>query len=141
MKRKKLVSDISVDFFPHIHFCSYNLFIAIVLSAPSNCLFRRYIWFNNLNLSLILFRMEMRWRKGPSSSTTFPPITSLKVRISPQNFLTFSLNLRPYLVPVLIYWTWTKTTPQKSHPLNIVSWCCYGQKLWSHNLFFKILLF
>ena len=70
---------------------------------------------------LTLFRMGRRvGKKVPP--TSFSPVTSTNVGISPQNFLTFSFNplidcckiSSLYLVPVPNYWTWTKTTPQKS---------------------------
>ena len=54
-------------------------------------------------------------------STSFFPITSTNVGISPKNFLAFSFNPLThwckisglYLVAVRNYWTWTKITPQK----------------------------
>ena len=56
-----------------------------------------------------------------SPPTSFPLVTSRNVRISPQNFMTFSFNPLPhwckisslYLMPVSNYSTWAKTTPQK----------------------------
>ena len=74
-------------------------------------------------LILTLFRMEGR-QKGPP--TSFSPVTSTNVRISPQNFpqKTFWLLILTlltdwciisslHLVPVPNCWTSTKTTPQK----------------------------
>ena len=54
---------------------------------------------------LTLFKMGEEWAKA--SLTRISPVTSLKVDIGPQNFLTFSFNpfatpiknLRPNLVP------------------------------------------
>ena len=53
--------------------------------------------------------------------TSFSPVTSANVGISPQNFLTVILTLLPhwcklsrrYLEPVPNYWTWTKAIPHK----------------------------
>ena len=54
--------------------------------------------------------------------TSFSPATSTKIEISPKNLLTFSYTTllqhwckfpRSYLVPVINYWTWAKSTPQK----------------------------
>ena len=68
--------------------------------------------------TLTLLKMEAK-----RTHTSFPPVTSVNVEISPQNFLTLLTQWceisRPYLVPVPNYWTWTKTTPQKSG--------CFGQ--------------
>ena len=50
-------------------------------------------------------------------STSFSPVTSTKVGISPKNFLTLLPHWCEipslYLMPVPNYWTWTKTAPQK----------------------------
>ena len=53
---------------------------------------------------------------------SFSIVTSRNVRITPKTcwLLVFTLLphwckiLRPYLVPVPSYWTWTKSTPQKN---------------------------
>ena len=53
--------------------------------------------------------------------TSCSPVTSIKVKVSPQNFWLLVLILlthwckisRSYLVPLPNYWTWTKTTLQK----------------------------
>ena len=55
----------------------------------------------------------------PASSSS---VTSTNVRTSPENLRLLVLNILPhwckisslYLVPIPNYWTWTKTTPQKS---------------------------
>ena len=57
-------------------------------------------------------------RKKPPP-TSFSPVTSTNVGLSPQNFLTNPLprwckTSRSYLVLVPNYWTWTKITSQKS---------------------------
>ena len=79
------------------------------------------------NYLLPLFRMRGEGVRGkkvlppPPPSTSFFPITSTNVGISPKNFLAFSFNPLThwckisglYLVPVRNYWTWTKITPQK----------------------------
>ena len=54
--------------------------------------------------------------------TSFSPVISTNVRISPQNFLAFSFDPLTgwckiwslYLVSVPNYWTWTKTMPKKN---------------------------
>ena len=50
-------------------------------------------------------------------STSFSPVTSTNVGISPKNFLTLLPHWCEipslYLMPVPNYWTWTKTAPQK----------------------------
>ena len=50
----------------------------------------------DLNLFLILKLLRMGEQKG--HSTRFSPITYTNVRVSPQNFLTFSYN--PFTTPV-----------------------------------------
>ena len=56
---------------------------------------------------------------GKKTSSSFAPLISINVRITPKNFLTFRHLAylckisRPYLVPVTNYSTWTKSTPQK----------------------------
>ena len=49
------------------------------------------IWSHLLNKFLILFRM-VGAKSPPPSATSFSSVTSTNVRISPQNFLTFSFN-------------------------------------------------
>ena len=66
-------------------------------------------------------RGEGRGEGQKRPATSFSPVTSTNVRISPWNILTFSFNLlphwckvsRPYLVPVPNYWTWTMSTQEK----------------------------
>ena len=73
-----------------------------------------------LSIVLTLFSIGGGGRQN-GSPTSFFPVTSTNVGISPQNFLTFNFNhlshwckiSRPYLVPVPNHWSWTKTTPQK----------------------------
>ena len=79
---------------------------------------------NKNNMALTLFRNEGGegvGKKAPSSSLPSPP----PPLPAPTNFqLVFFLVLillphwckisKPYLVPLLNYWTWTKITPQKS---------------------------
>ena len=48
--------------------------------------------------------------KRTSQLTSFSSETSANAGVSPQNVLTFNFN--PFPVPN--YWSWTKTTPQKS---------------------------
>ena len=53
--------------------------------------------------------------------TSFSPVTSTNVGVTPQNFWLLLLNFlphwckisRPHLVLVLNYWTWAKNIPQK----------------------------
>ena len=71
-------------------------------------------------VTLTLFRTGAK-----RTLTSFSLVFSVNVEIIPQNFLTLLTHWckisRPYLVPVPNYWTWTKTTPQKS--------VCFGQVL------------
>ena len=74
-------------------------------------------------------------RVQKSPPTSFSPVTSTNVRISHQDFLSFSFTLLTdwckisslYLLPVADYWTWTKTTLQKKPENARVT------KLWSHD--------
>ena len=73
------------------------------------------------NLSLTLFRMERGGKTPPPPRTSFSPITSTNVGISPKNYnihLQYNLN----------------------HVIKFCLWC-HGQELWRHNLYFKISLF
>ena len=68
-------------------------------------------------IRLTLFRIG--WQKV--NPTSFSPVTSINVGISPKNLLNFSFKPFPTLVwnfkgipsAVPNYWTWTKTTLQK----------------------------
>ena len=53
---------------------------------------KNYSWMNSSlqYVPLTLFRMGGGGQKG--SPTSFSPVTPTNVRISPQNFLTFSFN-------------------------------------------------
>ena len=61
------------------------------------------------------------WGGQKDPPTSFSPVISTNVGISPKNVLTFSFNPLPhwckipslYLVPVPNHWTWTKTTPRR----------------------------
>ena len=71
------------------------------------------------HLFLTLFRMG--GQKAPPPPTSFSPVTSTNVVISPKTFWLLVLTLLPhwceisslYLVPVSNYWIWTKATPQQ----------------------------
>ena len=94
------------------------------------CVYLKGIWnlfwvslvltISNISLLCNVYIQDGGGQKDPS--TSFSPVTSTNVEISPQNFLTFNFNpfvtlvliSMPYLVPVPNYWTWTKTKPQKS---------------------------
>ena len=78
----------------------------------------------NLQQLLALFRMVSSWGKSVPLSlpTIFSPVISLKVEIDLKLFWLLVLTLLPHcwkisspqLVPVSIYWIWTKATPKKN---------------------------
>ena len=106
--------------------CAYRIYRVIDIRYESNNLALKIL---KLDVRILtLFRMEEGGKKPPPPSTSFSQVTSTNVGISPQNFLnpkTFqilALIAFPhwckisslYLMPIQNYWTWTKSTPQKS---------------------------
>ena len=99
------------------------------------------MWFDALEKKLWDYKLQhftlLRTRgKGRDKKvlppTSFSPVTSTNVGISPKTFWILVLTIFPhwckisslYLVPVPNYWTWTKTTPQtkpfsRSNPYKI----------------------
>ena len=72
---------------PETHYCTPNYF-----ENNFQCFSKDFFYI----LHLTLFRMEWGGEGGREDkealSTSFPPVTSTEVGISPQNFLTFSFN-------------------------------------------------
>ena len=125
----------------------------------------QYLW----SLILTPFRME-GGGGGPTSFSPITS-TNVRISSKNFLTFTFDIfttpvyNFKGIPSPSPSYWIWTKTTPQKSnkfshrnarvtklwshwphlhHNLRYVikfCWWLYGQKLWSHNLYFKIPFF